>query len=479
MFKKILIISNCFLLSSTLVAYDLPPPTTEVKINGNTEILKEISRSVGLIAEASKKALVFISVTKTMRGQNNYDPFFELFGGDPGVLRNQEGFGSGFFVDLEKGYILTNNHVVENADNITVKLSSGKSYPAKIIGNDKDTDVAVIQIVDTKYEHTNLAALVLDDSDKVSIGSFVVALGAPFLLQASVTFGVVSAVGRGNLQLTKRGDFIQTDAAVNPGNSGGPLLNVDGKVIGINSAIYSQSGGYAGVSFAIPANIARRIASALINRGSVSSGYIGISYVPLRDEWVATLDLPKGTQGIVIAETDPAGPAHGKLEAGDIVVAIDGKDFEANNLTSVIGFKEPGEKVTLTYYRQAKKKEVTLVVSTQDKQANLAKARPQMNVEPAGKEFERFGLRLTSIDKNLQEQFGIKSTYGLVVSQVELRSPAWRAGFQQGDVILSVNSKRLSSIKDFETAVRGRSMVLLQVERKGQLRFAELRAPTP
>lgn len=479
MLKKILMIANCVFLSNTLLAYDLPPASTEVKINGNTEILREISRSVGLIAEASKKALVFISVTKTMRGPNNYDPFFDLFGGDPGVMRNQEGFGSGFFVDLEKGYILTNNHVVENADNITVKLANGKSYAAKIIGNDKDTDVAVIQVVDSKFDHSNLASLVLDDSDKVTIGSFVVAIGAPFLLQASVTFGVVSAIGRGNLQLTKRGDFIQTDAAVNPGNSGGPLLNVDGKVIGINSAIYSQSGGYAGVSFAIPANIARRIASALINRGSVSSGYIGIQYVPLRDEWVASLDLPKDTQGIVIAETDPAGPAHGKIEAGDIIVAIDGKEFEPNNVTSIIGFKEPGEKVKLSFYRQGKKNEVTLVVGTQGKQPSVAKQRPQNNSEPVGKEFERFGLRLTSIDKNLRDQFSIKSTSGLVVSQVELRSPAWRAGFQQGDVIISVNGKRLQSIKDFETAVHGKGMVLLQVERKGQLRFAELRAPNP
>lgn len=462
--------------------YVIPPSSTSVKIDANTNVLKDISKALEKLAESSKKGLVFISVTKTMRGQQMVDPF-EFFFGEPNPQQQpreqprQEGFGSGFFIDLDKGYILTNNHVVEGADKITVKLANDKTYDAKIIGHDKDTDVAVIQVADSDFSREKLAALVLDDSDTVSIGAFVVALGAPFLLQASITFGIVSATGRGNLQLTKMGNFIQTDAAINPGNSGGPLINMDGKVIGINSAIFSQTGAYAGIGFSIPSNLARRIATSLINKGSFYRGYVGIAYQPLPETWIANLDLPKGTKGIIIGEVMPDGPAQtAGLEAGDVVVAVDGKDFEFDNLTSIIGLKEPGSSLVFTIYRQGKKKDVTLKVSTAPSAEKIASAKQKQGGKDKSKDNSRFGLTLEPVNENLRAQYEIKSRSGLVILYVEPVSHAWREGFREGDVIVGVNGKKVTSVDSFEAFTRGRNEVLLQIERKGRYMFAQLKS---
>ncbi len=477
--KIVLTLSCCLWIGSTpslASPYVLAPPTTAVKIDADTEILKKISDSLAKIAEASKKALVFISVSKTTRGQQTVDPFEFFFGGDGGrqapmPSQRQEGFGSGFFVDLDKGYILTNNHVVENADKITLKLADGKTYDGKIVGNDRDTDVAVVQVIDSKFSRNALTALVLDDSDKTSIGSFAVALGAPFLLETSITFGIVSATGRGNLSLTKMGNFIQTDAAINPGNSGGPLVNMDGKVIGINSAIYSQSGAYAGVGFSIPSNIARRIATSLINGGSFQKGYIGIAYEPLREEWLASLDLPKRTKGIIIGEVAPDGPAaQAKLEANDVVVAVDGQDLSPENLSSLIGLKDPGTKVMLTIYRRGKKMDMPVVIGTSPVVAANKGAAAKKAASPvSNKAYELFGFELTPVDQKLQGQFGFMSKSGLVITQLEPTSPAWRANLRIGDVVLSVNGHRITSLRDFENARRDRKTILIQVESKGRV----------
>lgn len=480
-FSFFLTLSSHATLAST---YEIAPASTPVKIDANTTALKEISQALEKLAETSKKSLVFISVSKTMRGQQYIDPFEYFFGrqgpmGPPPPQPRQEGFGSGFFIDLDKGYILTNNHVVENADKITLKLANGKTYDGKIVGHDKDTDVAVVQVIDKNFSREGLSFLVLDDSDKVSIGSFVVALGAPFLLEASITFGIVSAVGRGNLKLTKMGNFIQTDTAINPGNSGGPLINMDGKVIGINSAIFSQSGAYAGIGFSIPSNIARRIATSLINKGSFYKGYVGISYEPVREEWTKSLDLPKGTKGIIIAEVLPGGPAHkAGLEAGDVVVAIDGQGFDSDNLTSIIGLREPGSPLKFTLYRQGKKHDVEMKVATADalKQAIPASANAPKPRALANQDLSRFGFALAPVDEKLRAQYGFSSKTGLVIVYLEPVSVAWSQGFREGDVITRVNNKTVTSLKDFDAITRGHSMLVMQVDRKGRSLVTELKS---
>lgn len=468
--------------------YEIAPSGTPVKIDTDLSILQKQSKAMEKLAETSAKGLVFIAVSKTVSTPEYIDPFEYFFGrpspNQPQRERKQvqEGFGSGFFIDLNKGYILTNNHVVENADKITLTVANGKSYEGKIIGHDKDTDVAVVQVIDSKFSRENLVELVLDDSDKAAVGATVIAIGAPFLLKASVSKGIISAIDRGNLSLTKMGNFIQTDAAINPGNSGGPLINMEGKVVGVNSAIYSQTGAYAGIGFAIPANIARRIATALINNERSYKGFVGISYELLNEPRARSLDLPKSIKkGIIIAEVIPGGPAQiAGLKPWDVIVAVDGKEFEPENLTSLIGLREPGAKIRFTVYRQGKKlgDDVEVVVGTPKLPRETTVA---SNASHAGKGkakdtiLEQFGISLEVINDHLRKQCELpKEKTGLVVSYLESRSSAWHQ-LRECDVITGVNGKKVTTIAEFEESVKGRTNTLLQVDRKGRPLFAELK----
>ena len=483
--KSLFIISTLCSLTLNANNYTLAPASTPVKVDANLEFLKQLSIANQKLAESCKRGLVFISVSKTMKGQNYVDPF-EFFFGGPGPMGpqeapKQEGFGSGFIVDLDKGYILTNNHVVESSDKITLKFANGKSYEGKVIGLDKDTDVAVVQVKDHKFSRDNLSALVLDDSDKLSIGAPVFAMGSPFLLEMSVTSGIISAVGRGNMQLTKMGNFIQTDAAINPGNSGGPLINMDGKVVGINTAIFSQSGAYAGIGFAIPSNIARRIATALINTGSFYKGFVGISFDVLRDDWVKSLDLPKGTKGIIVGEVQVGGPAYtAGLQPGDVIVSVDGKSFEPENLTSIIGLREPGAGIDFSIYRQGKKMDVSMKVGTAPTHRQQLASRDsdgddnQGSQQEAAPKTDRFGFELRPINEALRKDYAFRSNHGVVIVYVESLSPAWHAGFREGDVITNVNGKKVNSVNDFDNITKNRQTVLLQIERKGRSAFFQI-----
>ncbi|MBI2602550.1 MAG: Do family serine endopeptidase [Deltaproteobacteria bacterium] len=466
-----LLVSGLLTLSSQAYAYELPPSKLPFPIQADTKVLEEISNAVNAIADPAKKALVFISTSRTMQGQ--MDPF-EFFFGDPSLRQRtpkQEGFGSGYMIDLEKGYILTNNHVIADADAISLKLADGKSYEGKVIGTDKDTDVAVVQISE-KFDRSNLASLVLDDSDTLKVGETVIALGAPFLLEASVSTGIVSALGRGNLEITQIGDFIQTDAAINPGNSGGPLINTKGKVIGQNTAIFSKSGAYAGIGFAVPSNLIRRIATALINNGSVSRGLIGIRLDLLRDEWLASLNLPKDTKGVIVVEIIPGGPAQkAGLESGDVIVGIDGKEFVPHQLPNIIGLKSPGSNIELTFYREGKKRTITVEVGTEQSMsvASVGHARKgNVDVNP-------FGFQAAPLNDKARSQYNVQSKSGLIITHIEPKSPSWKSGLEEGDVILGVNGKRVQNPKDFEQVAKGKDLVLLHIERKGRFYFVTLK----
>ncbi len=441
--------------------YELPPASTPTPSNPAASVLKEISNGLTSISLQAKKALVFVSVSKTMRGQGAMpiDPF-DLFGygpqqrSAPMPAPKQEGLGSGFIIDLDKRYIITNNHVVEDADEITVKLANGEIYPAKVVGRDPNTDVAVIQIINEKYKRDDLGALVLGDSDEALVGALVVALGAPFGLEASVSLGVISARGRGNLQITALGDFIQTDAAINPGNSGGPLINMDGKVIGMNTAIASRSGGYNGVGFASPSNLVRQVAISLINEGTVHRGWVGVAFQPFKSEWAHSMKLPKGTAGVIALQVTKGGPAdRAGIQPQDVIIGVDNKPLsdENNDLVNIVGLKKPGEKVRFDFYRNGQRKTADLEIGAWDGQAHASvkTGEPKNSVE---KNKNPFGLSVHQTKK------------GMLITAVEPKSPAQMEGLQKNDLILFANGTILMQ-QDFYELLKSADEVLLFIER--------------
>ncbi len=323
-------------LARTYTLPDAPPPRTD---DPALNALEAISRGISRIAETANKGVVLVTTSRAGRGQ--------------------EGLGSGFLVDVDQGYVITNNHVVQGAREVQLKLANGSSYRAKVVGRDERTDVAVVQIKDKDYRRDGLAALALADSEQVKIGDIVVALGAPFGLESSVSFGVVSAVGRGNLNITELGDFIQTDAAINPGNSGGPLLDAKGQVVGMNTAIFSRSGAYNGIGFSVPSRLVREVAGQLIAGGSIERGYLGVELQELTDELQESLHLPDDVRGAVVANVSRSGPARlVGMQPGDVISAVDGMPLKnATALVNTIGLMRPGSEVKLTIYREGKRRE--------------------------------------------------------------------------------------------------------------------------
>lgn len=421
--------------------YKLAPSSTDVSLSHSTKILKEMSKGVGEVATTSKKALVYISVSKTMKGYpDGYIDPFELFGFGRRQIPapKQEGLGSGFIVDLSKGYILTNNHVVEDADEINLKLANGESYKGKLLGSDPNTDIAVIKIDEKKFNKDGLAALVLGDSDQINVAEFVVALGAPFGLEASISFGVISATGRGSLHITQLGDFIQTDAAINPGNSGGPLMDMDGKVIGINTAILSKSGGYNGVGFAVPSNLVRKVADNIINGKAIGRGYIGVHFQPLSKEIIKFLKLPEKTKGVIVAQVEDDGPADkAGIKNGDVIIEVDGKRLEGDrDLVSRIGLMSPDAKVKITYLRDGKKHAATITIGIHpgEGQANPFKNDADDGTDDLGLylEYKKDGLHVIQVERN-------STSAGRV-------SP--------GDIILSLDNTDFTRLKNQDQALK-------------------------
>lgn len=472
----------CALGTAPAWSYELPDP--KAMTDSNLRELQKISTGVSELADKASNAVVFISVKKILKGQPRgaIDPFDFFFGPQfphPNQRqreRQQAGLGSGFLVDIDKGYIITNNHVIEGADEISLKLANGSTYTGKVLGTDKNTDVAVVQITDKGYNKKGLGELTLVKSDKVSVGSFVLALGAPFGLETSLSFGVVSAVGRGSLSITSLGDFIQTDAAINPGNSGGPLINMKGQVIGMNTAIYSRTGSSAGIGFAVPAHLIRKIASQLINNGKVARGYLGVQLTQEMDEDMASsFGLPKDIKGALIARVERGTPADkAKLQDGDFIVNVDGRTIDSNEkLTNTIGLIAPGTEVTVKFYRNGKLKETKLKLG--EFPSNIRLSRNQESTkdfkDTAGMELEQLS---SSKHKDYIEKFNIESKAGLLVVNLAPDSPAADAGIRPGDVIIRANRIRIKDIATFEKIYSKNRKTLVQIERGGSYRFAPI-----
>jgi len=472
-------------MTAPLYPYDLPKAEKPDLDKGKIEALKDVSRGIAAIAEHGQRGVVFVSVSKVVKGMpfGKINPFDFFFGpGNPGAPNGrggrgqrqpsedlkQKGLGSGFFVDVDKGYILTNNHVIDEADEISVKLANGQAYDAKVVGRDKNTDVAVVQIKDPKFNRKGIEALsLLETSADVKVGEVCIALGAPFGLEASVSMGVVSALGRGSLSITAIGNFIQTDAAINPGNSGGPLFNAEGIVMGMNTAIFSSSGAYNGIGFAIPADLARNVANQLINKGKVQRGYLGVLLADIDPDMAKQMDLPEGADGALVSSVEPGSPAEkAGLEAGDVVTQVDGQRVRnTDELRNIIGLDKPGRKVDLTYYRDGKKRGTAVQLG------NFESAPTTAQVEP---EESDLGLRLAKLNPALKRQFRIKSNTGVVILDVQENSAADRSGLQPGDVIVKANKQDVTTPAQFSKMAKDQKRVLIRIERAGQFLFIPL-----
>lgn len=497
--KSGLFLLSLAFLANSAFAYDLPPPDANRKPSENVELLQKISAGVSELSQEAGKGVVLISVSKIIKGRPYYeiDPFDFFFGPrfrqpDPGTQdqeqpkqRQQSGVGSGFFVDLDKGYIITNNHVVEDADEIDVKLANGETYQAKVLGKDSNTDVAVVQIKDAKFNRKGLTQLAPGNSDEVHVGDFVIALGAPFGLEFSQSFGAVSAVSRGNLNISSLGNYIQTDAAINPGNSGGPLVDMKGTVIGMNTAIFSRTGAYAGIGFAVPSNLVRDIALQLINKGKVARGYLGLRLSQDLDEELQTaLNLPKGTHGALVGKVERGTPAaKGGLESGDVITAVNGKAIASGQeLSNTVGLMQPGSKVTVTYFRGGKQRTTEIQLASYGDAPTLAGQDAEDgsgSVEKGSKEFNDAGLKLEALDRRkhaqLIEKFGIESTHGVLVTDLDPQSKIRTSGIRPGDVLLKANNIELKSAKDFMEVYKSSKKILVQLERRGTFLFASIR----
>lgn len=488
------LITSFLLLAPPGFSYTLPQPDPNIKVSENVRVLRQISAGVSELSEQTGKGVALISVSKIIKGRpyQELDPFdfffgprFRQQGPNAPEQKQQAGVGSGFIVDLAKGYIISNNHVVEDADEISVKLGNGSTYEAKVLGRDQNTDVAIVQIKDPNYNRNGLVELSLGNSDNIKTGEFVIALGAPFGLEFSQSFGAISAVSRGNLNITSLGNFIQTDAAINPGNSGGPLINMEGLVIGMNTAIFSRSGSSAGIGFAVPSNLVRVIADQLINKGKVARGYLGVQLAQDLDEELSTaFNLPKGTQGAVISKVPAGSPAaKAGIESGDVIIDVNGKPVRTNSdLTNTVGLMAPGSKVKVAFYRGGKQRDTTVTLGEFDKSLLAATGRGQGEDDGGpdnGQANFTQGLRLEALNPQKHaeyiQQFRIESNRGLLVLDVEDSSKARASGIRPGDVLLKANQTELKSVKDFNEAFKSSNKILIQLERQGAFLFASIR----
>ena len=389
------------------------------------------------------------------------DPFFRRFFNFPDqpVERKTQSLGSGVIVDAKRGLVLTNNHVIANAVQITVTLRDGRHLEAELVGTDPDTDVAVIKI-----PAENLSALTTSDSDNLRVGDFVIAIGNPFGLGQTVTSGIVSALGRSGLGIEGYEDFIQTDASINPGNSGGALVNLNGELVGINTAIFSQSGGNIGIGFAIPINLALGIMEQLLETGEVQRGFLGVYAQDLDADLAEAFGLPKQSGAVInkILEDSPAEKAG--LMTGDIVIKIDGKQVRnASDVRNHIGLLKVGEEITFEILRNGKPKTI---------KARIAAASDETET-PAVKNARLQGLTVGNIKEDHPLHGQVE---GVIILEVQRGTRPWRSGLRAGDIITSVNKNPVADLQQFlKLAESEQGTLLLRIVRGNTAAFVVIK----
>jgi serine protease Do len=481
-YKWITVISTGCLLFCNQSFANNEKDELSINTNGNKYLL-ETSKTFTKIGKQAVPAAVFIKSTIKQKQANPFskndpfdffnDDFFERFFGGP-TFRNkapqesQVSGGSGFIVSVD-GYILTNHHVIKDADTITVVLNDGREYQGAVVGADPRTDLAVLKIDEQKLPY-----LKFGDSDSLDIGEWVIAIGNPFALEASLTVGVVSAKGRQDLGITTLEDFIQTDAAINPGNSGGPLLDLNGRVIGINTAIVSRSGGYMGIGFAIPSNMAKYAMDQIINTGIVKRAYLGIMLQSVDKDLAEALSLDKNTQGILVSDVLKDSPAEkGGLQNGDIIIELNGKKIKnPSKFRNDISMMSPSSKVRLKILRNGKIENITLQLGTlNDATVNSSEL------------YKKLGMSADSITNQpleLLDKLGLSpSDDGVVITNVEPNSPAANAGLRPYYLITNIvvdwkNQKKISNLDDLTAALKevsDKKYVVLIVKHQNHQRY--------
>lgn len=431
--------------------------------NGSfSHVVKRVSPSVVKITTTTKARKIAANANQFPGFDNPV--FRQFFGGNlPQIEQPQQnGLGSGVIISAD-GYIATNNHVVQGADELVVALDDGRELKAKVVGRDPQTDIAVIK-VDAK----DLPAITFADSSKIEVGDRVLAIGNPFGIGETVTTGIVSAKGRRPGLGLDYEDFVQTDAAINPGNSGGALVDVDGRLIGINTAILSRSGGFQGVGLAVPANLVSQVADGLVKNGKVVRGYLGVGAQDLTPSLAESLGL-KTQRGALVADVQPDSPAaKGGLKNGDVITAVDGKTIEdANKLTFSIGAVSPGTKLSLDVVRDGKTQKLS--VTTAERPANIARANRDgrySGPEDLAKNDEGVlnGVAVDDLTPQMRQQLKLPDRLkGAVIANVEPDSAAAKAGLHAGDVILEINKQPVTSAQDavdLSTKAEGKKTLL-------------------
>jgi serine protease Do len=434
--KLLIIISACLALAPTA-------------LNALTNEL----RSLAPLVKRLSPSVVNISTTNTTRlgisphhapfgerGNNPFEEFFNRFFGDlPQREFKRKGLGSGFVIS-EDGYIITNNHVVEKADDIKVILEDGESYKANVIGKDPKTDLALLKI---KPKH-KLKAVNLGRSNSLEIGDWVIAIGNPFGLGNTVTAGIVSAKGR-SLGLGAYDDFIQTDAAINPGNSGGPLFDLNGRVVGVNTAIIA---GGQGIGFAIPVDMARNVVEQLQNNGKVVRGWLGVLVQQITPEIAESLHLSQ-PEGALVSDVTPGGPADkAGIKRGDVIVAFDGSKIDdMPDLPKTVATNKPGTKSKLTVIRNGKEKTVDLTLGELPDEMAVSTSARNDSVE------RNLGLIVQEINPQIQRKFRIEESKGVIITNVNPGSLGYDAGLRPGDIILEINKAYIGNLDDYRKSV--------------------------
>ncbi|HUU52600.1 MAG TPA: DegQ family serine endoprotease [Candidatus Heimdallarchaeota archaeon] len=451
------------------------------------DLLNQISKAFEESAANVSASVVSIFAEQTVQTQSPFglpddafkdffgEDFFRRFFGTPAPRdekRTVRSLGSGVIVTKD-GYILTNNHVVANAEKLSVVIGDNKTYEAKVIGTDPPTDVAVI-----KVNANNLPAAKLGNSNDVKVGQWVIAVGNPFQLFHTVTHGIISAKGRSSVGLADYEDFFQTDASINPGNSGGALADMEGYVIGINTAIASPSGGNVGIGFAIPINMAKKVMEDLISKGEVTRGYIGLVPQDINEDLAKALKL-SGTEGVLVGDVDRAGPADkGGIRRGDVIVEFDGKKVETSTqLRNMAAQANPGTPVKIGLLRDGKKVEVKVTLGERPKESagSQAPQEPQAEAQTS----QKLGLSVQTLTPDIAEQLGYQKDSGVIVTDVFSGSPAEEAGLQRGDLIKEVNRKEVRTVQDFEKEIndlKSGDVVALLVRRGQNTFFTSIKA---
>ena len=454
MHKKLkFFLASLIIASSTLLAEEM-----EIK-----EVTLSQFSSLADLVEITSPSVVRIAIKGTVRSQPNPfldDPFFERFFGQPQMPREREfgGGGSGVIVDVDRGYIITNHHVVERADEIKVFTKDGDEYLAEIVGSDKGTDIAVLKIEPSE----DLVAIDLGDSSSLRVGDFALAIGAPFGLSQTVTSGIISALGRPQMTSDGFGEMIQTDAAINPGNSGGALIDMDGNLVGIPSSIFTRGGGNIGIGFAIPVNTVKNIMLQLIEYGAGKRGLLGVMISDINQEIAEQLGL-EISKGALIQEVSPDSAAEDAgLEAGDVIIQVNDSDIEnATDLRNAIGLKRSGEKVEIKIVRNNKELK---------KSAKLGELVAQETVKA-----DELNTLLAGAELSDYLPDGYMQSQGVIILSVEPNSNADRARLKQGDIIWAVGNMEISNLDEFKSFTEDKDILILRVKRNGRQLIIQMR----